>query len=380
MTTEQTGAQARPRVTRRQAAQRRLSPQSENLLTDDFERADLVKSGGSELLSARRAASQAKYAESLRSRFGPDWIFDHPLINPARIIEEAADRPMSAALVCHQACVLLNVGHHKRVREYLVAAYSVACGFKANRGQIKDLAYELRDGRSSSPIKVEKVECHLLHYVFIYIFYQSGMVTRDRATQYVKSLQYFFDRDITHDEIAKLLTQHGQNKLRKAALRRDSIMQAAHEWVQQGKDPSSVTMEEVLDAMAAEDSKSQPPDAGDGPGDHSPRDISPGDLKYRVEVESLSDEADWLDENDPERNPNAIGYEEDDELESDDSEEEEDVQPPEVEEFFGDMMRLTAQMIVGLSDNRLDARHREAMMALVQELWTKVMLFRGPLA
>ena len=369
-----------PKLTPAQIAQRRLGAKGSNPLLHDVRRFEAAEGEQSGRSPARFAAFQGKFAESLRSRFGTDWIFDQPLINPAKIIEEAAHRPMLAALMCKQACVLFNVGHHNRMREHLVASYSTACGFKTNREQIKDLAFELRDGRSSNPMKADKVEQNLLHYVFIYTFYQSGLMTRDRATQCAQSLQYFFDRDAAPYEIDALLKQHGQNKLRKAAQRRASIMQGAREWVQQGKDPSSVTIEEMLAAMAAEDVEAEVPDAGDSPGDYIPRDIAPEDLKYRAEVESLSDDAEWLLENDPEKNPNATGYEEDAEIEPDKAEAEEDVQPPEVDEFFSDMMRLTAEMIVSLDDDRLDARPREAMVSLVQELWTKVMRFRGLLA
>lgn len=368
-----------PKLTPAQITQRRLGPKGSNLIPADVSRFEAGEGEESERSPAHFAASQAKFADSLRSQFGPDWIFDQPLINPVKIIEEAADRPMSAALVCHQACVLLNNGYHKRVHQYLVASYSIACGFKAHREKIKDLAFEIRDARSSKPVNAEKVEQNLLHYVFIYIFFQSGMVKRDRATHYAQSLQYFFDRDATPREIDKLLKKYGQNKLREAAQRRANILQGAKEWVQQGKDPTSVTMEEVLASIIAEDANSKTIKSEDDWADHSARDVAPGDLKYRAEVESLSDDAEWLFENDPEKNPNVTDFEEDDDLEPDEATEGEDTQPPEVDEFFGDMMRLTAQLVVGLDDN-LDPCHREAMLSLVRELWIKVIRFRGLLA
>ena len=205
------------------------------------------------------------------------------------------------------------------------------------------------------------------------------MVKRDRATHYAQSLQYFFDRDATPREIDKLLEEYGQNKLREAAQRRANILQGAQEWVQQGKDPTSVTMEEVLASIIAEDAKSKTSKPENDGADHSARDVAPGDLKYRAEVESLSDDAEWLFENDPEKNPNVTGFGEDDDLEPDEDAGEEDTQPPEVDEFFGDMMRLTAQLVVGLDDS-LDPRRREAMLSLVRELWLKVVRFRGLLA
>ena len=374
------GQRARPRVTRKQVAQRRLGPEGPDSLPDDSRPSEAAGGERGDQSPARYAATKAKYADSLRTSFGPDWIFDHPLINPVKIIEEAAERPMSAALMCKQACVLLNVGHHARVREYLVAAYSVACGFKAHRAQIKTLALEISDARSTKPVKADKVEKDLLHYIFIFIFFQSGMVKRDRATQYAQALQYYFDKNATPAEIDRLLKNYGQNKLREAAQQRANILQGAREWVQQGKDPTSVTMEEVLAVMAAEKTKSPTADSEGDQAEHGPRDIAPGDLKYRAEVENLTDDAEWLLENDPEKNPNKTGYEDDDELEHDEAEGDEDNQPPEVDQFFGDMMRLTAQMVVRLNDDKLEPRKREALMSLVQELWTKVMRFRGLLA
>ncbi|MCJ2108998.1 hypothetical protein MKK70_27250 [Methylobacterium sp. E-041] len=368
-----------PKLTLTQITQRQLEPTGSESLVDDAHRFEEDENEESEPSPARFAASQAKYAESLRSKFGPDWISEHPLINPMKIIEEAADRPMSAAFMCKQACVLLNVGNHARVRRYLVAGYCVAQGFKAHREQIKDLAFDLQDGRSTNPMKKETVEQNLMHYVFIYIFYQSGMETRDRAAQYAQSLKYYFDRDTAPIEVDKLLKQYGQNKLRLAAQLRDNILKGAREWVQQGKDPTSVTMEEVLASMSAGEAKLKKAHAATDQADYSPRDIAPGIVKHKAEVDNLSDEAEWLLENDPDKNPDVAEFDEDDELEPDDPLGEENTQLPEVDEFFSDMMRLTAQLVVGL-DNRLDPLHREPMLFLIRELWIKVVRFRKLLA
>lgn len=372
-------SQTRPKLTREQIAQRRLQPKSSRSQVENAPSESANDDLAGQASGARYAKSKSKFADSLRSKFGPEWIFDHPLINPAKIIEEALDRPMMAAHMCKQACVLLNASHHLRVHEYLVAAYCVALGFKNNNKQIAHLADEIIDGRSNKPLKVKVIDDNLLHYVFIYIFFQSGMVLRDRATQYAKSLKYYFDLDETPIEVERVLKKYGQNNLRKAAQRRDNIMQGAREWVQQGGDPTTVTMDEVLAAMKAEKSKGEGLVPEGESSDHSPRDIPPSELQVWPEIDGWPD-ADWLLENDPERNPNATGLDLDDEFVENELRNDENTQHPGVDEFFQDMMRITAQMTIGLSVISEDARRREAMLSLVRELWVKVMIFRGLLA
>jgi len=365
----------RPNLTRKQVADRRLQPEGSSTLPDD-ERSDEASVTETGLSPTRYAALQAKQANLIRNKIGPNWFFDHPIINPVAIIKAAPEQPMSAALVCYQACRLLRKGHHQRVREYLVAAYSVARGFKAHPDQIDMLAQELTDKRSSKPLKQEIVEQDLLRCVFVFIFSQSGLVTRDRANQYAQSLQYYFDRNAEIPEIDELLRTFGQNRLRIAAQRLANISRDRREWVEQGKDSSSVTMEEVLAGMVAEGLRHKLKRPENEPPSPGPSDVAFGDLKAQTEVEDVTDDADWLDENDPDRNSHATDYDED-ELEPEEQAAEELIQPPEVDEFFDDMMRLTAQMVVGLGDDKLDKRHRDEMLLLVREIWLKVMLFRG---
>lgn len=204
--------------------------------------------------SSSFAKASAGDAEKLCAELGPHWVTQLPLLNPIKIIEEIDVSPMTAAGWCHNACSLLGRGYHQRVKNYLIAAYMIACAFRGSPEQIANLSSVITDDRCKSKVKLEKVKPNLLHYVFIYIFFQSGLTMRDRATQYAQGLQPYFDAGTPPAEVELKLYQHGPDRLRRAALQRTKLIRGAQEWANNGKDPVAAGMDEVLTALAASDS------------------------------------------------------------------------------------------------------------------------------
>lgn len=196
------------------------------------------------------AATQTNFNKNLRNTYGTDWIVDVPLINPMKIIEEVAISPLSAAMHCQHACTLLGKGHHRRVADYIAAAYYVACGLRDNDRQINLLAKDMIDGRTKKPLSFDNVKDELLHYLFIFIFFQSKLTTRDRATHYAQALQPYFDSATPPAEVAQRLYEHGPDRLRRAAQLRAKRLQDARAWAESGH-PALIPMDEAVAAVAA---------------------------------------------------------------------------------------------------------------------------------
>ena len=195
--------------------------------------------------------NQTHLGESLAKKFGAEWISTVPVVNPARILLEARKHPMLAAMMCQRACVLLRAGSHARVRELLTAAYEIALKMAENEHGIVELASEVRDGRFKDAISVEKIKDKLIHYLFIFIFAQSGYVNRNRATQWAQALQIFFDNRVSVIKVEENLKTHGQNALRKATSRLQALKKLGHS-IEVG---NSITLEN-LQAMLGESESS----------------------------------------------------------------------------------------------------------------------------
>ncbi|MCJ2069345.1 hypothetical protein MKK75_11120 [Methylobacterium sp. J-030] len=156
-------------------------------------------------------------SEVLEKRYGSQSVVNGSFLHPLRIMAATEETPMMAAQICHLACRDLNAGHQRRLREYLCVGFYIARKFIGRPNQIKFLTEEVIDNRRKSGFDPAKVENSLLHYLFIYIFHQSGLVTRDRATRYAEALQPYFDSNLTYEEVRHRLLSHGPTLLYKAA-------------------------------------------------------------------------------------------------------------------------------------------------------------------
>ncbi len=316
-------------------------------------------------------ANAAKDVRRMRERLGDmgdDWASEFFLINPVRIIEEAREHPMQAAQMCCQACRLLIDGHHARIREYIVAAYAIACKFRGNERLIEELAREVSDARSPRGVKPERVQDNLLHYVFIYIFHQSGMATRNRATQYAQALQIYFDDGEALSNVANHLNMYGQDRLRRAAIEVGAF-RAALDFRKQGKVPGAATMNAVLAKMAEEEREAKASDPKIEVTDYGPRALPPSERDNH----DFDEDTDW---------PNSELFEDDLGDDGDEADEENDEvgQPPEVDLFFKSALRLSAQLVAGLYNEKMDSVKRDKLLALVMQLATEIAAFRALVA
>ena len=168
--------------------------------------------------SQQYSEESRSFAAWIREKLGDDWIFDSPQVNPARIIEQASDNPFFATLMCKQACASLSSGHHLRVHDYIMAAYVIALALKNNELHMAFVAEKVKDGRSKSEgIPIIKFQERILNYLFIYIFAQSRLTSRNRAWQWADSIRPFFEDNRDPAEVELLLRRYGQEKLRTAA-------------------------------------------------------------------------------------------------------------------------------------------------------------------
>ena len=210
-------------------------------------------------LAERYKAFEDAKGEKLRleviKEFSPEWIVSFPLLNPLSIIEKAESSSMHAASLCQQTCYMLSKGHHRRVQEYLAVAYAIAMKMKDDDRACSHLASEVRDGRFKDGVPPKVVREKILHYLFIFIFYQSGLVTRDRASQYAQSLDEFFYEGKNFQEVADILKRHGQDRLRRAGQRQRKLEEGARALLKQGRNPAVMSMIELLEIIEREEKK-----------------------------------------------------------------------------------------------------------------------------
>ena len=235
-----------------------------------------------------------RFTNWLKKRLGEEWIIEAPQISPARIIEEVNYHPYYAALMCRQACIILNVGHHARVREYMVAAYVIALALKNNERHIEFVASKTQDGRSSvEGMNVKKFKTKILHYLFIFIFKQSGMLKRNRAWQWADSLQAYFDEDREPAEVEGALKLYGQNKLRIAALKAKKLREA-REQVAQVEGPLSRHIDVLL--LETERKTAQKPSSDAGETDvvnPVPHDLARLDVSWNGDEHDDDSSTEW---------------------------------------------------------------------------------------
>ncbi|MCJ2021093.1 hypothetical protein MKK84_27360 [Methylobacterium sp. E-065] len=320
------------------------------------------------------SADKQRYTEALRNEIGSEAICTHPAVNPLSIMREADDRPMSAAILAKKACALIGIGHHSRVHEMLIVAYYIALKFILHDHCYSLLASEISDARYTNGPPVVLIKKNFLHYLFLYIFYQSGMESRDRATQYAQSLQYYFDLDTPLAEVDRLLKKHGQNNLRKAAQYRAKILAGAREWLDQGGDPTSVTMEEVLEALVKDREQSTLAEKNGAPLIDSDIKISAGDQRFKPRIDEISGDAEWLEANDPARNPDA-SY--DDEHNQSELLDDISINVKSLEQtkiLCEEMLTLTARMIDNVMTFETNDFERDAMLTLIRQSWVKLMM------
>ena len=239
-------------------------------------------------------AEQGRMSGHLRKHFGPEWIVDIPFLNPQRIREEIDKSPIGAAVFCQYACHLLGKGHRRRVAEYLTTAYAIACGLRDNDQHIRMLAMDVRDARTKKALSVDKVKSNLLHYLFIYIFFQSNMTTRDRATQYAQGLQPYFDSKTSPAEVEQRLNKHGPDRFRRAARLRAKRILDAQALAESGQ-PLLISMDEAVAAVAADDAAKNPAPPEDEPTDFGPREVPP-DTEVSGESDADDDTSDDVDD------------------------------------------------------------------------------------
>ena len=231
---------------------------------------------GQELnLIERYAASKQAFLEHVKERLGAEWFANYPVVNPHKIIEESKTSPMYAAFMCRYACAIIAKLEERSVREYVTAAYFIACDLNLNERAIKMLASEVQDSRYKNGVPTEVVKNNILHYLFLYIFYQSGIRTRDRATQYAQGLKEYFSEGRSPKAVGEIIVEHGPDRLRRVAQRKANLIEGAQEWAKQGKNSAAPSFDEVLAALVAEEAKAATTDEMDDPFDHGSRAVPP---------------------------------------------------------------------------------------------------------
>lgn len=194
---------------------------------------------------------EAHILESMREKLDEDWVLPSGSLDPTKLIETAQTSPMAAARWCQCACKILGQGHQRRINAYISAAYSIACRFRNDDKAIASLAAEVVDGRTKE-VPLEKVADNVLHYVCIFIFFQSGLTTRNRATQYAEALQGFYDDIIPHLIVDQRLQEHKHEMLYRAAARRKTIVQQLQARLNPDQHSMVPTMDQILGQMKAE--------------------------------------------------------------------------------------------------------------------------------
>lgn len=140
----------------------------------------------------------------------------------------------------------------------------------------------------------------------------------------------------------------------------------ALEWTKEGKPLGAATMNEVLAKMANEDPKVNAPETQVEPTDYGPRGLPPSEPN----PDGVEEGTDWED-GQRARDDTA------DDGDEADHDEDEVGQPPEVDEFFENAMRLSAQLVAGLNEDNIDDVKRKMLTASVMQLWTEILAFRA---
>lgn len=223
----------------------------------------------------RYNAAKDTIFDDLRSRFGTDFFAPFPLVNPHKVIEKSKTEPMFAACMLRFACTSIAKMEERSVREYVAAAYSVACDMRSDEAAIRGLAREVEDGRYKNGVPIEVVNEDILHYLFIFVFFQSGIRTRDRATQYAQGLKEYFYEGRPPEVVGEIIVNHGPDRLRRVAQRKAKLIEGAQEWAKQSKDPAAPPFDEVLATVVAEETKAATTDVTDESFDHGSRDLPP---------------------------------------------------------------------------------------------------------
>lgn len=226
-------------------------------------------------LIERYSANKQAFFERVQKKVGSDWFAPFPVVNPHKIIEESKTSPMSAAFMCQYACAIIAKMEERNVREYVAAAYFIACDMKLDERAIANLASDVKDGRYKNGIPIEVVREGILHYLFIYIFYQSGIRTRDRATQYAQGLKEYFYEGRPPNVVGDIILKHGPDRLRRVAQRKAQLIEGAQELAKLGKNPAAPAFDEVLATLVAEETKAATSDETDETFDHGSRDLPP---------------------------------------------------------------------------------------------------------
>ena len=192
--------------------------------------------------------------------------------------------------MCQYACIIISKNQERSIREYVVAAYAIAYEIMLNEISLKHLARDIRDGRYKNGVPIDLIKGDILHYVFIYIFFQSKIRTRDRATQYAQGLKEYFAEGRPYEAVRKIVIEHGPDRLRRVAQRQAKLIEGAKEWAKRGKSPASPSMDEVLAIVVAEETKAATGVGDDETADHGSRDLPPDGS---INEES---DADWIAE------------------------------------------------------------------------------------
>ena len=338
---------------------------------------------GRELNATERyAAAKEKHYKAVQKSVGEDWFVPFPLVNPIKVIEKSKTEPMYAAFMLQFACSSIAKMEEKNVREYVAAAYSIACDMRSNEIAIRSLARDVEDRRYKNGVPIEVVSEDILHYLFLYVFFQSRIRTRDRATQYAQGLKEYFYEGRPPTIVGEIILKHGPDLLRRVAQRKAKLIEGAREYIKQGKDPTAPPFDEVLAALMKEETTGATTGAEDEAFDHGSRAVPPGGSN---DEES---DADWIADaeregaNDEESDSEVVEVTsggvavEDEENDGNEVADDGDL-PPEVDEFFRTAMRTTSKLFVEVNDNTISTDKREALTVLVLQLTRKIMLLRG---
>lgn len=335
--------------------------------------------------ATENAESSHRDRKYLSDRYGSDFIYDFSLLNPIKIIEEIPVSSFRAATLCQHACAVIGDGYRRRVLDYISTAYAIALAMRDDDRQIALLSLAVTDGRTKRSLDPEKVRAGLLHYLFLFVFFESGMTKRDRATQYAQALQPYFDGGTPATDVRQRLHKHGPDRLRRAAQLRTKSLQDAQAWAESGRS-APMAMDEAVAAVAADDAAKNPAPPIDEPTDFGPRAL-PSDVGFGNghdtsngwdDFDLLAEDADDTEDHNDVDEIDVSDEEGDEDSLEDDSDEL--LQPPEVDEFFSSAMHMTAQLVVGLRNHAMTTDDRAALTGVAIKLATNIAAFRGLLA
>ncbi len=162
---------------------------------------------------------------------------------------------MSAAYMCQLACMMIAKMEERGVREYVTAAYFIACDMTLNERAVESLARDVQDGRYKNGVPFEVVKGrHITLSFLVYISSKRHKDTRSRHAICARA-EGILLRGPTTNVVGEIILEHGPDRLRRVAQRKAKLIEGAQKWAKQGKNPAAPSFDEVLATLVAEEAK-----------------------------------------------------------------------------------------------------------------------------